>query len=240
MLEPLLFLVRRLLGQLARRLEQRGLVVQTLELVLLLESGARHERSLEIPSPSRDVDVLFRIVNNHLENVRTAAPVKGLQMRARPSPEEGRQFQLFESDLRDPSRFYDMIGRVSALLGPDRVGVPRVQPTHRPDDVRLQPAGSGKQPLAPLDHAPPRRGLLLRRFRPPLPAAVRLRQTTPIFVRCRRVSGSIVRSAGPWRSSGHWWEAGWHREEWDVQTRDGGLYRIFRDSDGWFIEGAYD
>jgi hypothetical protein len=32
----------------------------------------------------------------------------------------------------------------------------------------------------------------------------------------------------------------WSREEWDIQTKDGGLYRLFRDNAGWFVEGAYD
>ena len=240
MLEPLLFIVRRLLDQIARRMEQSARVVQRLDLILVLESDERHERTIEIPSPTREVEVLFRIVNNHLENVRTAAPVKALRLRAHPVAAEARQFQLFEAAIRDPNRFFEMIGRVSALLGPDRVGTPRVEPTHRPDDVRLAPVAPGARGLAPLEQLPMRRGLMLRRFRPPLAATVRLRESMPIFVRSSRVSGSVVQSAGPWRASGNWWENPWNREEWDVQTKEGALYRIYRDPDGWFIEGAYD
>ncbi len=53
--------------------------------------------------------------------------------------------------------------------------------------------------------------------------------------------------AGPWRTSGAWWEqddqAGpWSRDEWDVALTDGAVYRIFRDrvTDGWFIDGVVD
>src|SRR5690606_37488872 len=134
----------------------------------------------------REVEALFRMVNNHLENVRTAAPVKALHIRAQSAAAEARQFQLFEAAIRDPNRFYEAIGRASALLGPGRVGTPRVEPTHRPDDVRMEAAASAGKSLAPLERAPNRRGPMLRRFRPPLPAAVRLRESAPIFVRCSR------------------------------------------------------
>jgi protein ImuB len=59
----------------------------------------------------------------------------------------------------------------------------------------------------------------------------------------RRVRGKVVQLAGPWRTSGDWWDCDeWARDEWDVELSDGGIYRIYRDlkSSLWFIEGAYD
>lgn len=51
----------------------------------------------------------------------------------------------------------------------------------------------------------------------------------------------MLASAGPWRASGEWWTASpWDREEWDVELSDGGLYRVFRTSREWFLEGVYD
>ena len=42
-------------------------------------------------------------------------------------------------------------------------------------------------------------------------------------------NGVIVDIRGPFFSSGNWWENNrWWREEWDIQTADGNLYRIFR------------
>lgn len=242
MLEPLLFAVRRLLEQLCRRVALAGLVVHKLEFRLLLDSGQEHARSLEIPAPNRDVEPLFRIAHNYLENIRTDSPVKGLAMRAHPARADSQQFQLFETAVRDPNHFYETIGRLGALLGPDRVGRPFVESTHKPDDLRMGPvrADSAKPREEGLPRASLARGLMLRRFRPPLPAKVRLREAAPIFVESSRVTGGIARSAGPWRISGQWWEHAWQREEWDVQTKEGGLYRLFRDGANWFVEGAYD
>jgi hypothetical protein len=80
--------------------------------------------------------------------------------------------------------------------------------------------------------------------------------------------GAVVSCAGPWRTSGAWWEddhrsqnleirgqnlkrlpdekhredGPWSRDEWDVALADGAVYRIFRDrmTDGWFIDGVVD
>ena len=84
------------------------------------------------------------------------------------------------------------------------------------------------------------RGLALRRFRPCLSATVRLKHGAPVFVDSAGPNGSIAKSQGPWRSSGNWWENLWAREEWDIQMKEGGLYRIFLEKNQWYVEGAYD
>jgi nucleotidyltransferase/DNA polymerase involved in DNA repair len=60
----------------------------------------------------------------------------------------------------------------------------------------------------------------LRIFRPPLQATVTLRNGQPTHLLCQRrkeISGDILWMAGPWRSSGDWWEQdGWSRDEWDI------------------------
>ncbi|MFZ0799160.1 MAG: DNA polymerase Y family protein [Terriglobales bacterium] len=62
--------------------------------------------------------------------------------------------------------------------------------------------------------------IALRLFRPPLGASVTLREAKPVRMRCLEredISGEIVWSAGPWRSSSDWSEQeGWSREEWDI------------------------
>jgi protein ImuB len=241
-LEPLLFMVRRLLEQLARRLEQISQVIEELRISLPLDSGEPHERTLKIPSATCDVDVLFRILHNHLETVRTGSPVIGLSLRAKPCASESQQFQLFETAVRDPNRFYETIGRLAALLGPDRVGIPILQQSHRPDDFKMEPATEKRAGISNsvLESGAVPRGLPLRRFRPPVRATVTLRDAQPIFLRCSQFSGPITASRGPWRLSGNWWDDLWSHEEWDVQTKDGGLYRLFRSGTEWFLEGTYD
>jgi hypothetical protein len=72
-------------------------------------------------------------------------------------------------------------------------------------------------------------GLPLRRFRPPLPARIELREQRPVLMRSAIFNGIIADIRGPFFSSGNWWENNrWYREEWDIQTANGNLYRIFR------------
>jgi protein ImuB len=55
--------------------------------------------------------------------------------------------------------------------------------------------------------------------------------------------GAIVQAAGPWRTSGEWWQrTAWDRDEWDVVFADGAACRLYRDRrDGiWFLEGTFD
>ena len=54
--------------------------------------------------------------------------------------------------------------------------------------------------------------------------------------------GDVQQIAGPWRTSGHWWDACWDRDEYDVALADGAAYRIYRDrhEDKWFVEGILD
>jgi protein ImuB len=64
----------------------------------------------------------------------------------------------------------------------------------------------------------------------------------------RGVSGGpVVQSAGPWRTSGEWWNDGrsgcsWDRDEWDAEISDGTVYRLYleRDVGQWFLEGIVD
>ena len=85
----------------------------------------------------------------------------------------------------------------------------------------------------------------LRRFRVPVPVRVRVEDGRPVRVEPGRgVSGGRVAvAAGPWRTSGAWWEPqNWDRDEWDVSLSDGVTYRLFRERERarWFVEGVVD
>ncbi len=90
-------------------------------------------------------------------------------------------------------------------------------------------------------------GSALRRFRFPIPTRVTVQEGRPIRVTTDRQgfsSGAIVQSAGPWRTSGEWWQEGqaWDRDEWDVAMTDGTIYRLVveRGVGQWFLEGVVD
>ena len=82
-------------------------------------------------------------------------------------------------------------------------------------------------------------GLPMRRLRPVRWVAVGCLARTRVP---ESVDGVRVREArGPWLHSGDWWEESgrWSREEWDVELEKGGLVRLVRGAEGWFVEGCY-
>jgi protein ImuB len=179
------------------------------------------------------------MLHTHLEGFTTEHPIGRLQLIATPSRAAQQQFGLFESALRDPNQFYETLARLSALVGHDRVGVPVLEPTHRPEAFRLVPADFTAAPRA-ADAAALPLGLALHRFRPPLPANVQIEQR-PIFLHTTKLRGPIVAAHGPMLLSGDWWGGqSWSRCEWDVQLSGGPLCRIYEQEGAWFLEGVYD
>lgn len=226
--EALLFVLRRFVEQLSLRLEWVYLVAEELTLRLLLADGEKYEHVLKIPAPTRRIDTLFGMLQTHLETLRTEHPIVGLLLAARPCRPANQQLELFESNLRDPNQFYETLARLTALVGPDRVGTPIVEASHRPDAFRLEPIVEtiGAPTACPRESETQSRGLCLRRFRPPLRAPFD----------CRHLPKS-----GPWHSSGHWWDhQRWAREEWDLQTKDTTVYRAFQKRGEWFMDAIYD
>ncbi len=237
-LEPLLFILRRFLEQLAARLDAAYRVVATLELRLSFAAGAPHAHEFRIPAPTADVSALYRIVETHLETIRAEAPIIAVELRARPTRAEHKQFGLFESGLRDPNKFFETLARLQSLLGHDRIGTPVAEDTHRPDVFRLEtPRFEATSATAPGESpsGPP-----LQRYRPPLLADVQARDGRPIRVFSEKAFGEIIDCRGPWLGSGEWWgERAWQREEWDVQIGEE-IYRLAQQGGAWFIDGAYD
>jgi protein ImuB len=89
----------------------------------------------------------------------------------------------------------------------------------------------------------------LRIFRPPARATVTVDEGRPTRIVCpkrKEICGEILWAAGPWRTSGDWWEQeGWARDEWDIALQETAgivLYRLVRDSltGQWQVEGSYD
>lgn len=240
-LEPLLFILRRFLDRLTLELEAAHFVAVELDLTLTLADESAHARSFRLPEPTRDLEILFRTLHTHLESVRTDSPIVAARLRLTPARPLVRQHGLFETGLRDPHGFAETLARVVALIGSDRVGTPQLEDTHRPDAVKLVPPFAVVPPPAP-PPVQPVLGRPLRRFRPPLPARFEMSAGQPTFLWTERVQGVVAAQCGPWHSSGEWWQAdrAWSRAEWDVALVTGGVFRVSRTPEGWFLEGEYD
>ena len=259
---PLLFILRRFLEQLAVRLRAIYLIAKELTLQITFANEQVYERVFKIPEPTNDVDLLFRMLQTHLENFKSEYPIVAVALSAQPIKPAREQFGLFETTLRNPHQLSETLARLTALLGSERVGTPVIEETHRPDAFRMEPFSwsSNEHPSSspslphgekgsPLPEGEGRvRGPLatlqrvaLRRFRPPLPASVLLDGDTPAHLRSAEICGKVIEQQGPYLISGNWWgEKSWARAEWDVQLESGDLVRVHEAERTWKVDGIYD
>src|SRR4029453_3339324 len=202
--EPLLFMLRRFLEQLAVRLAAIYLVAKELTLRITFANKQSYERVFKIPQPTNDVDLLFRVAQTHLENFRSEHPIVAVALSAEPIKPAGEQFGLFETTLRNPHQLSETLARLTALMGGDRIGTPVLEETHRPDAFRMEPFSwaavecavpSGVNRESGPDSYALRTAhatAALRRFRPAVSASVLQDEDTPEHVTSAEVFGKIT------------------------------------------------
>jgi protein ImuB len=262
--EPLLFILRRFLQQLATRLNAIYLVAKELRLCLTFADKSQYERTFKIPQPTNNEDILFRMLHTHLENFTSKHPIVAIELEAQPSRSVRQQFRLFEMALRDPVQLHETLARLIGLLGADHVGTPILEETHRPDAFQMEsfawefsPSRTGTYPRHNKENGPQpalfpgerdacnstavRECIPLRRFRMRKNATVLLQKNKPAHVRAPEAEGTTIAKNGPFPLSGNWWdERAWARVEWDVEIENGVIVRCHCDQEGWAIDGIYD
>jgi hypothetical protein len=249
-LEPLSFVLARLLEPLSIALERADRAAAAIRLDLRLVDRSTHARVLQLPVALRDSRVLRTLLLLDLESHPPSAAIDIVAVEIDPAPGRVVQYSLLERALPSAETLATLTARLGALVGESRCGTPIVPDTHRPDAFELRrfdgpPPGAASAPGAGTSGAAA--GSCLRRFRPPVAVRVRVERGRPAHVAVDRrgiPGGEVAQAAGPWRTSGAWWQhdAPWDRDEWDVELTDGTVCRLFRDRTGgaWFVEGVVD
>ncbi len=234
-IEPLTFILSRMLDGICTRLRSRNLATHEVRLSL-----GTYSRVLNLPLPVRNPKVLTRLLILDLEAHPPGVGIPRVEIEAVPAKPRVVQNGLFIPLSPEPEKLELTLARVKAVVGEENVGAAEILDTHRPDGFRV------KKFAVFSESSPPKLGgeqsVILRRFRPPLEATVQLRNSAPIWIAFHGVHGPIATARGPWRTSGDWWRPTmWDREEWDIEIRDV-LYRIYFDvhMDRWYAEGVYD
>jgi protein ImuB len=210
-LEPLAFVLGRLLEPLEAHLERRGRGAAVLHVRLSLvkaTGGTRevHERSLQLPTPIRDARTLRTLALLDLESHPPAGPIDRVVVAVDPTPGRIVQFSLITRPLPSPEQISTLMARLQALMGETRCGSPALVDSWKPGAFEMRQ-------FAPVDsnvlhrHEPRRRGdaeninlkdlrvsasprpvevkdvaVALRRFRHPVPARVSVADGKPARV----------------------------------------------------------
>jgi protein ImuB len=265
LLEPLAFLLHRLLDQLCARLGSRALATQELCLTLELENFSPRNRqtkinnqqflrTLRLPQPMLDPKVFLKLLQLDLNAHPPGAPIVKIHLAAAPAHPRSAQGGLFLPPSPEPEKLELTLARIASMVGENNVGAVELLDTHRPEGFRMRRfmAGTSRKLEGEKVSGPGEEKsavTALRRFRPALRVHVTLKNSQPVRVACPKkkdLQGDVLWKAGPWRASGDWWEReAWSRDEWDLALRNGeaiSFYRLVYDLLGgnWFVEGTYD
>ena len=288
LLEPLAFLLNRLLEQICARLASRalnyaritahagtaksdGVDPQLDTFGIPSESDASHCATHPITTqhfisgrqtnsaalfvflfPCCDPKLFLKLLQLDLNAHPPGAPILKIHLAAEPARPRSAQGGLFLPPSPEPEKLELTLARIAGLVGESRVGSLELLDTYRAEGFRMRRFVPGEVPETGHQKSSIEEKsavTALRRFRPPLRAAVTLENGELVRVICskkKEVQGNVLWKAGPWRSSGDWWEReAWARDEWDIalQTAESvALYRLVHDllGGGWFVEGTYD
>ncbi len=255
-LEPLAFLLARMLDGLCGRLAARALATNELRLRMKLEyrtgdEAAKSEAELEgepiverklaLPVPMNDARLFLKLLQLELSASPPGAPVTQLWLVAEAARPRAGQAGLFHPLAPEVEKLELTLARLHKLLGgreliragcaeivdthqPDRFVVKRFQPEdERQNGKAAKPQKQGTSFFVPRSSttssqfsvdttAESSKCFSLRRFRPPFAVQVELRDGEPVRVSCIELGAcdplhdNVVWAAGPWKSSGNWWE----------------------------------
>ena len=258
LLEPLAFILNRLLEQICTRLAARSLAASELRLTLELtgyedqsleeqeKSKSTYQRSFQFPVPMQDSRTFLKLLQLDLAAHPPGGPVKKIFLAAEHAPPRFAQSGLFLPRGPAPERLELTLARIRGIAGDDRVGSAELLDTHAPGGFRM----CAFRPYAKAskrNEKPRMQRTALRIFRPPLAAKVRMQNEVPAQVIFRGKSHRVTAAAGPWRNNGGWWTTeAWTRDEWDVELlaeqSTPMLVRMYRDlsSAKWYLEGTFD
>src|SRR5271165_2526946 len=206
LLEPLAFLLNRLLDQICARLGSRALATQELRLTLELENfsalnqqsainNQQFVRTLRLPLPMLDTKVFLKLLQLDLNAHPPGAPIVKIHLAAEPARSRSAQGGLFQPPSPEPEKLELTLARIAGMVGENKVGALELLDTHHPEGFRMQrfvatsPENSPSEKLSDQAASAPAEEksavTALRRFRPPLRASVTLESGQPTSLVCQ-------------------------------------------------------
>jgi protein ImuB len=223
-LDSLLFVAGVMLEHLILRATSQMLALAGLTIVLSLEAGGSHTRTVRPALPTNDRQFWIKLLHLDLEAHPPQAPILSLTLTAEPGCTSKVQMGLFSPQLPEPGRLDVTLARIRAIVGEECVGRAVLRDTHQPNEFRMEPFAAIAKNISETSCIQPR--IALRQFRPPEKISVTLQNERPASFFLQKKRYIIEKAYGPWRTSGDWWNPElWNVEQWDLvaHSADGSL-----------------
>src|SRR5713226_2457397 len=155
-LEPLSFLLGRLLDQLCARLEGRALAVRAVQIRFELQPSfekdfqtlkedlrtkpavKQYEKVLTLPVPMRNAKTLLKLLRLQLQADPPGAPIQKICMAADSAAPRVTQNGLFAPCGPDPEKLELTIARLAKLVGEGNLGCAELVDSHRPESFLME------------------------------------------------------------------------------------------------------
>ena len=155
-LEPLSFVLGRLLDQLCARLTARALAASLLrvrfdlqpafedaldvrtEVVRAKSLPGIYERTMQLPVPMRDAKLLLKLLRLRLQGSPPGAPIVKVLVAAEAARPRVAQRGLFWPSFPDVEKLELTLARLEGVVGEGNVGSAEVVDTHRPGEFRIE------------------------------------------------------------------------------------------------------
>ena len=135
-IEPLTFILSRLLDQICSRLRTRNLATHEIHLALGMDA-----RVLHLPVPVCNPKLLTKLLILDLEAHPPGASIHQVKVEAIPAKPRIVQNGLFIPLSPEPEKLELTLARIAAVVGKENVGSPEVLDTYRPDAFRVKKFG---------------------------------------------------------------------------------------------------
>ena len=242
LLESLLFVLSPMLENILRKAMERAYTLRSVRLTLHLERGEPHFVQLRPATPTQNRDVLLKLLNLELQAHPPQSGIVSVTLDAEPAQPQTAQRGLFQTQFPEPDTLELLLARLRSIAGENNVGSPQLANSHVEDAFTMAPFRPSLLHRSCPEPLPVR--LAIRMFRPPQSIRVTCSDGQPRSMFWQHSRRVIASCAGPWYSSGSWWDGqAWDHALWDVVTREPAqALRLRHDhaSQSWHVVGLYD
>ncbi|MBK7141279.1 MAG: DNA polymerase Y family protein [bacterium] len=238
--------VERILERMLERLRQAGRCTRHIDIICRLEDRSDITLTIALDQPSGTLPPFMRQLHQQGETIDLTSGVVDITVSI-PGSSVLLLEQLSFQQKSTGGASGDTEQQLTRLTEEYRCCRPHLRAAHLPEqNFRLLPA-TEKVKREPIDRPSlqPYTGHSLsglRLLQPPLAGDLINTGTQSMLLRIKQKLYTIERTFGPWKLSGEWWQSGFDRLYYEVQTTDRKFYLIFYDRIGarWFIQGVFD
>ncbi len=263
--------INQLLGDLLERLKSFGQGCSCVEVRLHLDNRTDQMVSLAVEKPTASVRLFLRQWQTQSESLKLDSGISGITVtipHLRPLLIEQTALATHRAPSTAPVALPDSVHRAhlhsgilpedcfglrnSSLRGPAKAGRSNhSSPIIQDNKARLLRSREARdarndKPVESKMSKPHRQrrweSVGLRLFQPPRLVRMHTQHNRPVDFTWAGRHRTIIRAAGPWELSGHWWQNGFHRRYYEIIVDTCQRYLVFCDETDprWFVQGVFD